>query len=401
MPEASSSPERRVIVLGSTGSIGTQTLAVIEHLNALHRRGESSCAFRVVGLAAGSNGALLAEQAKAWPDATLALTAPNGIAAKYTGPDAAERLVRETPCDLIVAAIVGSAGIAPTFAAIELGRTIALANKETLVAAGDLAVRACAASGATLLPVDSEHSGVWQVLGTQASPPFKVPRAVERITLTASGGPFRTLPLDELRNVTVERALRHPTWSMGPKVTIDSASLMNKALEIIEAHWLFGVPRDRLAAVIHPQSVVHAFVEFADGSTVAQLGAPDMRTPIQLALTSPTRAHGCSKRLDLFALKSLEFQPVDPARYPAFGLADRALQAGGTAGAVLNAANECAVAAYLDARCRFTDIPAAVARAMDEVGASPIRTLADVRDAEAHARRSVRSTLNLQTPAHA
>lgn len=386
----------RVLVLGSTGSIGTQTLATIEHLNALHRRGEHPRSYEVVGLAAGANAPLLAEQAARFRVPTVALGMANGGvpgARVLTGPDAAERLVRETPCDLVVAAIVGSAGLEATLAAIELGRDVALANKETLVAAGALAVAACRASGSRLLPVDSEHSGVWQAIGTSACPPFDAPAGVRRLVLTASGGAFRTSPLGSLHDAPVGEALKHPVWSMGPKVTIDSASLMNKALEIIEAHWLFGLPAERLDALVHPQSIVHALVEMVDGSVVAQLGTPDMRGPIQLALGWPHRGEGCTRRLDLAALGSLTFEAVDPARYPAFGLAGEALRRGGTAGAVLNAANEAAVAAYLERRCAFGEIPTLVARAMGEVGAGPLRTLADVRAADAQARRSVELAL--------
>jgi 1-deoxy-D-xylulose-5-phosphate reductoisomerase len=375
----------RVIVLGSTGSIGTQTLDTIEHLNTLHARGVFPRRYEVIGLAAGANQELLARQRSAYPGARWALASAD--------PDAAERLVRETACDVVVAAIVGSAGIAPTLAALELGRDVALANKETLVAAGSLAVAAARRTGARLLPVDSEHSGAWQAIGLGMCPPFASPPAIRRLTLTASGGAFRTTPLQALRMMPVAEALKHPTWRMGPKVTIDSASLMNKALEIIEAHWLFGLPSERLGAVVHPQSVVHALIEHEDGSVVAQMGAPDMRTPIQVALAWPERGEGLAKRLDLLACGPLTFEPVDPRRYPAFGLADEALRLGGTAGAVLNAANEEAVAAYLDGRCCFGDVPIFVGRAMAEVGVSALRSLADVREAEREARRSVAASI--------
>jgi 1-deoxy-D-xylulose-5-phosphate reductoisomerase len=375
----------RVVVLGSTGSIGTQTLETIEHLNSLHARGEHPRRYEVVGLAARANEALLARQRAAHPGAAWSLSSKD--------PDAAERLVRGTACDMVVAAIVGSAGIAPTLAALELGLDVALANKETLVAAGSLAVAAARRSGARMLPVDSEHSGAWQAMGLSACPPFASPPAIRRLTLTASGGAFRTTPLGSLRMMPVAEALKHPTWRMGPKVTIDSASLMNKALEIIEAHWLFGLPAERLGAVVHPQSVVHALIEHEDGSVVAQMGAPDMRTPIQVALSWPDRSLGVGKRLDVLSCGSLTFEAVDPRRYPAFGLAEEALRLGGTAGAVLNAANEEAVSAYLDGRCCFGDVPVFVGRAMAEVGVSALRSLSDVRESEREARRSVSASL--------
>ena len=392
-PSSRQSPGVRVIVLGSTGSIGTQTLATLEHLNALHQRGEHPRRYEVVGLAAGSNAPRLASQAERFRVGHLALASPTPGpmpgAKVLVGPSSAEQLVREVPCDLVVAAIVGTAGLDATMAALELGRDVALANKETLVAAGSLAVPLCRRSGSRLLPIDSEHSGVWQAMGTGTPPPFDAPAGVRRVVLTASGGAFRTRDLGELHSAPVEDALKHPTWSMGPKVTIDSASLMNKALEILEAHWLFGLPPDALGAVVHPQSIVHALLELADGSVIAQLGAPDMRGPIQVALGWPHRAEACVRRLDLASLGSLTFEPVDPARYPAFGLADQALRAGGTAGAVLNAANEVAVEAYLARRCAFGEIPGLVAGALRSVGCSPVRSLADVREADAQARRAV------------
>ncbi|XVJ60900.1 MAG: 1-deoxy-D-xylulose-5-phosphate reductoisomerase [Tepidisphaera sp.] len=384
----------RVIVLGSTGSIGTQTLETIAHLNQLHGCGKHPRSYRIVGLAAGANADLVASQASQFGVGAVAVASGAGPSGMLRGPDAAERLIRETPCDLVVAAIVGSAGLAPTLAAIEAGRDIALANKETLVAAGELAVSAARRSGSRLLPVDSEHSGAWQAIGLERCPPFDAPASVRRLVLTASGGPFREKPIESLRTMPVAEALRHPTWRMGPKVTIDSASLMNKALEIIEASWLFGLPADRLGAVVHPQSVVHAWVEHDDGSVVAQMGAADMRVPIQVALSWPDRSTGVGRKLDLLSMGSLTFEPVDPRRYPAFGLAQETLRLGGTAGAILNAANEEAVGAYLAGNCCFGEIPEFVSRAMAEVGVSPLGSLDDVRRAETEARKSVRHSLN-------
>ena len=395
-------PTRRVIVLGSTGSIGTQTLDVLAHLNALHDAGVHQDRYEVVGLSAGRNADLLGRQASLWKPAATALLEPaplpHGVRG-FVGPEAPERLVRELPCDLIVAGIVGSAGLAPTLAAVELGRDVALANKETLVAAGSLIVPLAERTGSRLLPVDSEHSGVWQALSPRVadrSPPMRLGAEVARVTLTASGGALRDLPLEDLQHASVERVLQHPTWAMGPKVTVDSASLMNKCLELIEASWLFGLPADRLGAVIHPQSIVHALVEYADGSVVAQLGAPDMRTPIQVALAWPLRPPGLAPRLDPATLGSLRFVPADPARYPALDLADRALRDRGNAGAILNAANEQAVELFLTGRCGFGSIVPAVRRAMDDLGVSPLRDLADAKRSEREARRSVRLFLGAE-----
>lgn len=384
---------RRVIILGSTGSIGTQTLEVIERLS-LAPHGPS---LRVVGLAAGRNAALLFDQAARHGVRDLALAAGEPAQAGSTlrvGPDAAERLVREVPCDLVVAAMVGVSGLPATLAAVELGRHVALANKETLVAAGDLVVPLARRTGAALLPVDSEHSGVWQCLagaGTHALPPFACPAGVARVTLTASGGAFRDWTPEQIAAATPADALRHPTWSMGRKVTIDSASLMNKALELIEAHHLFALPASRLGAILHPQSIVHALVEFADGSVVAQLGVPDMRTPIQVALAWPARADAPPPRLDLAGLARLDFRAVDDARYPAVGLALRAIDAGGTSGAILNAANEACVEAFLAGTLRFDRIAPLVGEALAAIAPRPVRTLADVLDADRAARAFVAS----------
>ncbi|MDX2131075.1 MAG: 1-deoxy-D-xylulose-5-phosphate reductoisomerase [Planctomycetota bacterium] len=389
---------RRVLILGSTGSVGTQTLDVIEHLNRL----EGAPRFRVVALAAGQNASLLFDQAARHGVRELALAATDLPSSSgpglRVGPDAAERLVREVDCDLVVAAMVGVAGLPATLAAVERGRHVALANKETLVAAGDLVIPAARASGAALLPLDSEHSGVWQCLAgcSGGAPPMHCPAAVTRVTLTASGGPFRSCTPAQLADATPAQALRHPTWTMGRKITIDSASLMNKALELIEAHHLFGLSADALDAVVHPQSIVHALVEFADASVIAQLGVPDMRTPIQVALTWPLRARAATPRLDLAALARLEFEPVDAARFPAIEIAREAIAAGGTSGAVLNAANEACVESFLSGearRIRFDQIAPLTREAMRAIPRVPVRTLADVLDADRAARAFVRERL--------
>lgn len=394
--------ERRVIVLGSTGSVGTQTLDVISHLNGLHDRGMSRTRFRVVGLGAGRNAGLLAEQALRFGVRDVALTSPEGVSdvpalesdlRARIGTDGARLLVREVECDIVVAAIVGVAGLPATLEAVRLGRDIALANKETLVAAGSLVVAEAKASGSRILPVDSEHAALWQCLssaiGKGTCPPLSLPPSVRRVVLTASGGPFRAVPLGVMREATPEMALKHPTWKMGDKVTIDCASMMNKGLELIEAHWLFGVPASGLDAIIHPQSIVHAMAELADGSIVTQMAAPDMRLPIQQALSYPERLDGASRRLDLGSLSRLDFETPDPERFPAIRLAIRAIESGGTTGAVLNAANEVAVDAFLKRRVPFGSIPTLVEAAIDSIPAAPVRTLDDVMEADRAARRFV------------
>lgn len=406
MPDSAPQPDtpaRRVIVLGSTGSIGAQTLEVIENLNAQHAAGVFPARHEVVGLAAGRNAGRLVEQARALGVRDLALAegaadAPAGARVR-TGAGAAERLVREVEADLVVAAMVGSAGLPATLAAIELGRDVALANKETLVAAGALVIPAARERGVRLLPIDSEHSAMWQALPAPTCPPCALGPEVDRIVVTASGGPFREWDSDRIARATPAEALAHPTWDMGAKITIDCASLTNKALEVIEAHWLFGLPGDRLGVVVHPQSIVHSFVEYADGSVVAQLGAPDMRTPIQHALTWPRRAPGVSRRLDFAALGRFDFEPPDLERFPALGLAYEVIERGGVTGAVFNGANEAAVAAFLEGRIPFGRIPALSRAAMDSIAAGTpgeARDLADVLDADREARRFVE--LSIQTP---
>lgn len=414
--------ERRVIVLGSAGSIGTQTLDVIAHLNRLHERGEFPTFTRIVGLATGANAGVLAEQQRRFDVGRVALSAPTaggvgGLTGAILGANAAETLVREVDADLVVAAIVGVAGLPATLAAVELGRDVALANKETLVAAGGVVVPAARRSGARLLPVDSEHCALWQcvqgrhdgncagVSGLHAAPghhgetgalcpPCDGLRGVRRAILTASGGPFRAWPLERIRSATPQEALKHPTWAMGPKVTIDCASLTNKALEVIEAHWLFGLPADKIEVLVHPQSLVHAIVEFDDGAVLAQLGASDMRCPIQYAFTWPGRPEGIAKRLDFTALRSLDFEQPDLTRFPALALAWRVIREGGASGAVFNAANEAAVGAFLGGRLSFGEIAECTRGAMDAIPPAPVHSLADVMRADGAAREWVRSRLS-------
>ncbi len=390
---------RRLIILGSTGSIGRQALEVVAHLNTLSREGLSPVSFEVVGLAAGSNITLLAGQAAEYPKARTALAcpAPGADFVTFTGPDSAQKLVVETEADLVLAAMVGVAGLPATLAAVEAGIDVALANKEALVAAGSLIIPAALRSGARLLPVDSEHAGVWQCLCCRAGAPTYPPpydggeesRGIAQITLTASGGPFRTWTKEQMRAATPSQARKHPTWTMGDKVTIDSASLMNKALELIEAHWLFGVGAGRLRAVIHPQSYVHALVEFTDSTTVAQLAPPDMRTPIHRALTFPHCAPSMSPRLDWSTLSSLTFEPVDAERFPAVNLALQIIAQTGQRpglGAWFNAANEVAAAAFAAGTISFTDISHLVATALASAPPLQVHDLTGVLAADTAAR---------------
>lgn len=393
---------RRVIILGSTGSIGLQTVEAVAHLNALHDQLQHPHHYRIVGLAAGHGADAIFRQAVALgvcDVSTLSdLDAPSALRVRR-GPAGAIELVESVEADIVVAAVVGSAGLPATLAAATLGRRIALANKETLVAAGELVVPQAARSGSVVLPVDSEHSGVWQCLSglSPASivPPLaRAPHGVKRVVLTASGGPFRAAELSIMRTATPEQALRHPTWTMGAKVTIDSASLMNKALEIIEARWLFGLSPAQLGGVIHPQSVVHALVELDSGSTIAQLGQPDMRTPILHALAWPEIPDGIVGHQDFARAGRLDFEPIDPDRFPAFGLAFEVLARGGNSGAVLNAANESAVKAFLQGRCLFGDLAGLASKTMQSVGVSPLRDLRDVMEAESEARHCVAALLD-------
>jgi 1-deoxy-D-xylulose-5-phosphate reductoisomerase len=391
----------RVLLLGSTGSIGRQTIDVIGHLRALHRRGEIDNDYEIVGLASGTRAAELETQARELGVTELALADQNAAFELpghkvRRGPSAAEELVREVEADIVLAAIVGSAGIPATLAAAQLGRDVALANKETLVAAGDLIIPAARDSGARLLPVDSEHAGVWQCLRSATremiTPPCRAPDDIRRVVLTASGGPFRGRKPKEIHNATPEQALDHPTWDMGPKVTIDCATLMNKALEVIEAHWLFGLEPERIGVLVHPQSIVHALIEMRGGATIAQLATTDMRIPIQHALTDPSPA-ARPDTLDLAQIGRLDFEPADAARYPALGTAHEVIRREGTMGATLNAANEAAVEAFLGGRIAFGRIVELVLSAMESLPHAPLRTLEDVLGADEEARRFVRQRI--------
>ncbi|MEQ8770326.1 MAG: 1-deoxy-D-xylulose-5-phosphate reductoisomerase [Phycisphaerales bacterium] len=384
---------RRVALLGSTGSIGTQTLDVINHLNALHERGEHPTRYDVVALATGSNTGALLAQADAFPNAVTAVASEAGAGTTFAGPDAATSVIRESSPDLVVSAIVGVAGLPATLAAVESGADVALANKESLVAAGDLVTRTAARTGSRLLPVDSEHAAIWQAMQrhdrTQVCPPCRAPEEVRRVVLTASGGAFRDTPADELARVTPEQALAHPTWDMGAKITIDCATLINKALELIEARWLFDLTSDRLGVVVHRESIVHSLVEYRDGNVLAQLGTNDMRIAIQHALTFPGRAPTRTDALDLAALGSLSFEEPDLDRFPGLGLAWRVIDEGGDAGAALNGANEAAAAAFLAGRIPFPAIADLCARALDGRTPARIDSLEDALRADSGARAQV------------
>jgi len=383
-----------VAILGATGSIGRSTLDVIRSL------GDG---FRVVGMSAGSNWEALAEAAGEFGPKRVAL-ADESAAAKLeasgalngahliAGPGASAEIAAAEDADIVVSAIVGAAGLEPTLAAVRAGKRVALANKESLVMAGALMLEEARASRATFLPVDSEHSAVFQAKAAGSD------REIKRIILTASGGPFRDRPREDFEGITAEEALRHPTWDMGPKITVDSATLMNKALEIIEARWLFDVEPSRIDVWIHPQSVVHSMVEFVDGSVVAQLGLPDMRLPIQYALTYPERLPSDRAPLGPGDMSSLTFERPDTERFPALELGWRAAREGGTSGAAMSAANEVAAGAFLEGRCSFADIPRVVKAAMDAREPVEDTRLQDVRKADSAARAVARRELGLDGP---
>jgi len=374
---------RTVTVLGSTGSVGSST---VDLLLANPER------FRVHAVCGGRNATLLAQQARAL-GASLAVIADHAGLAELesllvgssvevaSGPEAIVAAA-SVPVDWTMAAITGAAGLPSTLAAIRRGGAVALANKEALVCAGDVMLRAVTEAGATLLPVDSEHNAIFQAMaeGNDA--------AVERIVLTASGGPFRNASLEEMTRATPEAALRHPTWSMGAKISIDSATMFNKGLELIEAARLFALTEDRIGVLVHPQSVVHGIVHYRDGSMLAQMGAPDMRIPIAHALAWPERLHTASPRLDLAALGCLEFFEPDPVRFPALRLARDALRSGGGAPTILSAANEVAVDAFLMRRLGFTEIASLVEAVLDRLGSPVADTIEAVMELDGAARRA-------------
>jgi 1-deoxy-D-xylulose-5-phosphate reductoisomerase len=379
---------RSVTVLGSTGSVGCSTVDLL-----LQNRDR----FEVEALTANRNVARLAEQARrlrprmaAIADPSLGPALAEALAGTGIETGAGPAAVAEAaarPAEWVMGAIVGAAGLAPTLTAIRRGALVALANKECLVCAGALVIAEAKRAGARLLPVDSEHSAVFQVLDQGQ------PNAVDRIILTASGGPFRTATLDDMRKATPAQALAHPNWDMGAKISIDSATMMNKGLELIEAHHLFGLPADRIEVVVHPQSVVHSLVAYVDGSVLAQLGTPDMRTPIAYALAWPERMKWPAPQLDLPQIGALTFESPDAGRFPALALAREALAAGGAAATILNAANEVAVEAFLGRRIGFLDIAQLVSATLERLPGRGVSSLAEVEDVDREARRMAESLI--------
>ncbi|HEV2913321.1 MAG TPA: 1-deoxy-D-xylulose-5-phosphate reductoisomerase [Pyrinomonadaceae bacterium] len=382
-----------IAILGSTGSIGRNTLRVVESFGAQK--------FQVVALGAGRNTAKLAEQvARHRPELVSVETEECAEALREAlreqgtpaprilmGEEGLVEVATHARADCVVSATVGAIGFVPTLRALEAGKRVALANKETLVMAGELMTRAAARAGAELLPVDSEHNALHQCLRGEKR------AEVRRLVLTASGGPFRTMGSDEMARASVGEAMRHPTWSMGAKITIDSATLMNKGLEVIEARWLFGFEADRIDILVHPESVVHSMIELVDGSVIAQMGVTDMRHAIQYALTYPERYACDLPPLDLARLSALHFEAPDTQRFPCIALAYRALREGGTLPAAMNAANEQAVSAFLDERIRLTDIPRVIEAVMDAHQTRAINSLDDVLTADAEARLSASAAL--------
>lgn len=380
---------QKLTVLGCTGSIGTNTLDVV----ARHPD-----RYEIFALCAHTQVDLLAEQCRQFKPA-LAVVATAALAADLQnrlssmglrtevqyGPDALCLAASDAQVEVVMAAIVGAAGLPPTMAAVKAGKRVLLANKESLVTAGEVFMSAVSKYGATVLPVDSEHNAIFQSL-PQGFKPGLSDCGVKRILLTASGGPFRNASADVLASVTPEQACAHPNWVMGRKISVDSATLMNKGLEVIEARWLFGLPPEKLDVVVHPQSVIHSMVEYLDGSILAQLGNPDMRTPIAHVLAWPERIDSGVSSLDLFKIARLDFQAPDTTRFPCLQLAYDALAAGGTAPAVLNAANEIAVDAFLNRRIGFLQIPSLLQAVLDATPITPLQALSDVMSADQSAR---------------
>jgi 1-deoxy-D-xylulose-5-phosphate reductoisomerase len=370
---------RRLLILGSTGSIGTQALDVCARSDELE----------LVGLSAERSWETLIEQARAHGVRRIALADEHAAARAaeawtdgdvLTGAEGLVRLVVESEADLVLNALVGSAGLGPTVAALGEGIDLALANKESLVVGGELVVALAEATGARIVPVDSEHTALHQLIAGQP------PGAVERLTITASGGPFRGLAREDLHDVTVTQALAHPTWAMGGKITIDSATLMNKGLEVMEAHHLFGTPYDRIDVVVHPQSLIHGLIQLSDGAMLAHLGPPDMRIAISYALHGGESTPVGLAPLDLARIGELSFEAVDVEAFPCLRLAGEAARAGGTAPCVLNAANEIAVHAFLEGRLRFLEISSVIERTLAELGSEPVRAFESLYEADRQAR---------------
>ena len=354
--------KRKICILGSTGSIGTQALQVIE---------EHSDLFEAYVLTAGNNADLLISQARKFVPCAVVIADESKYGhvrealadlpiQVYAGSEALCQVVAMEPVDMVLTALVGFSGLRPTIAAIKAGKPIALANKETLVVAGELITALCQEYNVPMLPVDSEHSAIFQSLMGEESP-------IEKIILTASGGPFRKFTLDEMKDVTAAQALKHPNWDMGAKITIDSASMMNKGFEVIEAKWLFDVDADRIQVVVHPQSIVHSAVQFQDGAVKAQLGAPDMRVPIQLAMSYPVRLESSFPRIDWWDMQDLTFERPDLERFPCLAMAYEAIRRGGNAACVVNAANEVVNLAFRQGKCGFLQMAEVIAKTLERV----------------------------------
>ena len=374
--------KRKICILGSTGSIGTQALQVIE---------EHADLFEAYVLTAGSNSRLLIEQARKFLPCAVVIAdeskydeVKEALADQpiqvYAGDEALCQVVTMEPVDMVLTALVGFSGLKPTISAIKAGKPIALANKETLVVAGELITALCQEYNVPMLPVDSEHSAIFQSLMGEESP-------IEKIILTASGGPFRKFTLDEMRNVTAAQALKHPNWDMGAKITIDSASMMNKGFEVIEAKWLFDVDADRIQVVVHPQSIVHSAVQFQDGAVKAQLGAPDMRVPIQLAMSYPARLESSFPRIDWWDMQDLTFERPDMERFPCLAMAYEALRRGGNTACVVNAANEVVNLAFRQDRCGFLQMAEVIQETLARVPYIKTPSLEDYLETDRVARK--------------
>ena len=381
---------KNVVILGSTGSIGKSTLDVIKNLK--HK-------YKVIALSANSQWELLSEQVSEFKPESISLadescvdslrnSLPDNSIQILTGENSVREMVSGENVDIVLSAIVGGAGLPAAIEVIKNRKTLALANKEALVMAGGLIMALAKENGVSIIPVDSEHSAVLQALRAGRRD------EVKKIIITASGGPFRNHPIEKLSEVTKEEALSHPTWSMGNKITIDSATMMNKALEVIEAKWLFDLDASQIEVVIHPESIIHSLVEFCDGSVIAQMGLPDMKVPIQFALTYPDRENGNVKSLDLAKLGTLNFQKPDMDKFPALRLGYEVVEKGGTMGATFNAANEVAVQEFLDNKIKFTDIAKAVEHVMNEHNFIKDPTLKDIMDADEYARKETKICLS-------
>lgn len=373
--------KRKICILGSTGSIGTQALQVIE---------EHSDLFEAYVLTAGNNADLLIEQARKFLPCAVVIAdeskyayvseALSGLPIQvYAGSEALCQVVAMEPVDMVLTALVGFSGLRPTISAIKARKPIALANKETLVVAGELITALCKEYNVPMLPVDSEHSAIFQSLMGEESP-------IEKLILTASGGPFRKFSLDEMKNVTAAQALKHPNWDMGAKITIDSASMMNKGFEVIEAKWLFDVDADKIQVVVHPQSIVHSAVQFQDGAVKAQLGAPDMRVPIQLAMSYPVRLESSFPRIDWWDMQDLTFERPDLERFPCLAMAYEAIRRGGNAACVVNAANEVVNLAFRQEKCGFLQMAEIIQKTLDKVAYIKEPTLEDYLETDRIAR---------------